>query len=354
MTMNAFQSKPKKVQRHYAGQAGRWAGALLLTALLTACARITLGPAPTPTTARPTQAPPTARPNPTQTPRVARASLPTPTAISAARSAAITDLVGGVEARPDIGGQFGAAVLGQVLQTGAGVRTDDTGQATLELSEGSIIRVDRATSFELRDLSGDAGSPSTTLGLDLGRVLVFAAQVLGVTGFDVQTPAGVASVRGSYFSVAYDPATASIIVTCLESSDNCTFTAGPNTVTLHNGQSLIVDQQNFVLRVVDVSYEELQEFLALFPEAAEVLATAFPNGTPTPGASPTPTPLPTATDTNTPAAPALPVIILPTATFTPAPTQTPTPLPTNTERPERPAAPTATCVPSGTVPCPTP
>ena len=228
------------------------------------------------------------------------------------------------------------------------------GAATLELSEGSIIRVDRATSFELRDLSGDAGSPSTTLGLDLGRVLVFAAQVLGVTGFDVQTPAGVASVRGSYFSVAYDPATASIIVTCLESSDNCTFTAGPNTVTLHNGQSLIVDQQNFVLRVVDVSYEELQEFLALFPEAAEVLATAFPNGTPTPGASPTPTPLPTATDTNTPAAPALPVIILPTATFTPAPTQTPTPLPTNTERPERPAAPTATCVPSGTVPCPTP
>src|SRR3990172_4979300 len=160
MTMNAFQSKPKKVQRHYAGQAGRWAGALLLTALLTACARITLGPAPTP--ARPTQAPPTARPNPTQTPRVARASLPTPTAISAARSAAITDLVGGVEARPDIGGQFGAAVLGQVLQTGAGVRTDDTGQATLELSEGSIIRVDRATSFELRDLSGCARGRRTT------------------------------------------------------------------------------------------------------------------------------------------------------------------------------------------------
>src|SRR3972149_967632 len=99
MTMNAFQSKPKKAQRHYAGQAGRWAGALLLTALLTACARITLGPAPTPTTAGP--------------------------------------------------------------QRAAAVRTAQTGQATLELGEGSILRVDRAASCDRRHRSAAAGSPRT-------------------------------------------------------------------------------------------------------------------------------------------------------------------------------------------------
>ncbi len=365
--MNIFQAKSNKVPARRANQPGSRAAVCLLVVFLTACTRSALTPPPQ---SAATQPPPLVTPTvrPTRTPRAAASPAPERVAEAlSVRSATVTELRGGVQARENQAASFRAAQLGEALGVGAGIRTDDTGQATLKLTEGSIIRVDRSTTFELTELSGDETNPQTVLGLNVGRLFVLTAQVLGLTGFDIQTPAGVASVRGSAFSVQFNAERQEIVVTCLESSTPCTFSSGDNTATLSNGQTLTLNEQG-ILRVQDVSYEALQEFLTLVPEAAGVLATAFPNGTPTLGPTRTPTPgatetPPAATDTAVPAAAPL-VIIFPTATFTPAPTSTP--LPTNTPGREPPddtatftpaptstptRTPTPTCAPT-TVPCP--
>jgi ferric-dicitrate binding protein FerR (iron transport regulator) len=247
----------------------------------------------------------------------------------------VTDLQGQVEVRKSSTAPFAAATLGQVLQVGASLRTGDRGQATLQLIEGSIIRVTENTAFELTDLSGNQNNPKTVLGLDFGTLFVFAAKALGLSQFDIQTPSGVASVRGSYFSVKYSQGT--IIVTCLESSAPCDFSTLGNSVTLRNGDKAVIDNLKFVLRVERMSQEDLSDFLTALPQAATILRTAFPSGTPTAGSTSTPTPTPTVFPSDTPT---FGPVLIPVSTFTPTPTSTPTPTPT------------ATCVPGVTVPCP--
>jgi hypothetical protein len=287
----------------------------------------------------------TAKPRPSAT---KRAATSTP-AKAASRTATITGVQPGVGHRANAQADWRPAVVGQALAVGGGVQTDATGAATIALSEGSVVRIASATTFELARLEGDALSPYTRFKMSLGSMFITLAQSLsGAGAAEVETPAGVASVRGSYLHVTYDPLRNALIVICLETRASCTVSVGPITVTLFSGQRVVIPANGVPLPVEDISFEDLQEFLQMVPEAATVLPTVFPNGTPTPGATRTPLPTitpggPTVTATETLAAGG---VVLPA--FTDTPTPTPTPTPTST------ATPPPTCVPGATVPCPTP
>lgn len=321
-----------------------WHGLLIVSLLLTACQRVFAPPSLTPTavatsTLAPTKAPIKASASP------APATATTSSAAAPAQTsgvAIITELVKGVLKQPAPDASWVDALKGDALAVSGKIQTDHTGKATLQFSEGVIVRVASDTFFELKD----AGDKSRRLRLDFGTLFIWLKGALGQS-VEVETPVGVGSVRGSLVRVDYDPVSGATIVTCLETTDRCIFTnADTNTeLVMLSGQRGIIIQGQLVGLVELMSYEDVQDFLAEFPEAAAVIPTVFPSGTPTAGPTRTPIPgavtLPTAT--NTPTSTTVVIVIPPTATFT----ETATVIPSATLAP----SPTNTCVPS-TLPCP--
>jgi hypothetical protein len=138
------------------------------------------------------------------------------TTSSAERSAEVSEIQKTVEARNTESEAWGDASAGQVISVGGGVKTGKEARARLEISDGSILRLSADTEFLLTDLSTEPTDPVTKLKLDTGKIWVFVIEELGAGMFEIETPSGVATVRGSFMSVAYSSTFGHMIVTCLE------------------------------------------------------------------------------------------------------------------------------------------
>lgn len=212
-------------------------------------------------------------------------------------SVTITDIQGGVQVRTSPAAAVTPAVLGQTLPIGSSLQTDASGQATLEFPDGSLIRIASGTTFQLVEVGNTASNPNTAVKLNLGTLFIYVQAALGPRVFDVQTPAGVASVRGSYMRVDYYPESDTVILTCLETQATCILVDAQDgiTLTMTSGKrGIIIFGQPFG-QVEGLTSEDLEDFLTAIPQAIEVVPVVFPNGTPTPGASRTPLPNATAT-----------------------------------------------------------
>jgi hypothetical protein len=169
------------------------------------------------------------------------------------------------------------------------------------------------------------GGLVTRLRLDLGEIFV----ILNGGSMDVETPSGVASVRGSYMNVWVDPDTLDVHVNCLEGSCHAGNEAGE--VDFSDGEKTILFRRNddgtcTVPEVESMTEEDFEKWLEENPEAKEVWEQAVSTMT---AMVPTETPEPTAT-------------LVPAPTNTPEPTNTsvpPTAIPTKRRRP-RPPQPT--------------
>jgi hypothetical protein len=127
-------------------------------------------------------------------------------------------MVNTVDARQAADVQWNAAAIGQTLPTGGEVLTYTESQARVDFTSGAIVRIGPETHFTVAELSGPATDPVTRLTLLAGEAWAVLTASLNNGSFEIETPVGSASVRGSYLSVAYDPGTQSLIASCLEGS----------------------------------------------------------------------------------------------------------------------------------------
>ncbi len=179
---------------------------LTLSMLWTACQP---APPPSPTSTgaaaeepASTSAPPTATPRPTASP-----------APKSNRSAAFTLVENTVEARPSQSDAYAPASVGLTIPIGGGARTGEDGRARLDLSpDGTIVRVAPNTIFTLPALEEKDASPFMLIELFLGQIYI----LLSGGELQVQTPSGVAAVRGSMLGVFYNPDDGTMTATCLE------------------------------------------------------------------------------------------------------------------------------------------
>ncbi len=183
------------------------------------------------------------------------------------RSAVISELRNDVDSRGTAQADWQTAAEGDALQAGGGVKTGDESRVRIDTSDGSLIRISPNTEFELLEFSTADGDPVTRLQLEAGRVWVWVAQSLGAGTFEVETPEGVATVRGSLMSVAFDKVTRRLAVTCLEGL--CRLRD-----RLNNAVDLVDGQQSEILGAAPtptrrMTRQELQDWLDEFPEAAE-------------------------------------------------------------------------------------
>ena len=243
-------------------------------------------------------------PPPTPTP----SATPTATATPLPRSAEVTELQERVESRIVAEAQWRAASIGEQVEVGGGVKTGEASRARVDITDGTILRLAANTEFKLTALSAQPADPVTRFTLAVGKVWVFVTQALGAGTFEIETPVGVATVRGSLMSVEYFPVDGHMIVSCLEGLCRLTGTGGQFTDLTTGEQAEIpgFDQDPTSSQPIDT--EQLGDWEQEFPEAQGVVVTLTPGLPPTDTPTATPTLTSTPTITPTPTAPPIAVV----------------------------------------------
>jgi len=206
---------------------------------------------------------------------------------STSLTATLSEVTGAVELKQAEQADFTKAEANLVLNVNGQVRTGEDGRARLDLSSGTIIRVAPSSLFTLASNEEVEGGLFTKIALEAGKVFV----ILNGGQADVETPSGVASVKGSYLSVQV--VDGKIVITCLEG--NCSL-AG------NNGEEIVIPE-GFMLTFIqdpntgewgspvlgNMTPEEFEDWLNNNPEAQQL----FDDGIATLTASEEPTDQPT-------------------------------------------------------------
>lgn len=224
------------------------------------------------------------------------------------RTATLQEIKGVVEVRPTVSDAWAKANLGLQLGEGSQIRTGADGQALIELTEGSKIRLGPKTTIAINILNPYLDSLLTSLAMDEGQVWV----LLNDGALDVETPGGIASARSAYLSAVYDSATSALSITCLQGT--CSF----ESVFIPGGYKLTHAEHNTnpePMSLADfggwgVEVPEATQLAFLATEAVvqgsatmPIVSTATPSASPVPSAthptdqpteaSPSPSPVPT-------------------------------------------------------------
>lgn len=186
---------------------------------------------------------------------------------SAAREAVVSEFENDVTLRAASEGDFISAEIGSVIGQGGALQTGADSRARLDLNpEGTIVRVAPNSSFSIPEITSSDGEPRTSLSLFFGKIFV----LLKGGSLDVQTPSGVASVRGSLLSVGFDPAAGRVQAACLEGQCSLVNEAG-DVVELTEGESAYVDENGDVFELDGIDRDEIQEWLDEIPELNEFM-----------------------------------------------------------------------------------
>ena len=130
-------------------------------------------------------------------------------------------------------GVFEAATTDFFLEVNDQVLTGEDGRARIDISDGTIIRLSPLSNFVLTAMEDTEQGTLTRLELNIGRLWI----ILKGGVVEVDTPSGLASVRGSYLHVWVDPLTGETNVTCLEGE--CTLGNEGGIVSLVAGQTAV-------------------------------------------------------------------------------------------------------------------
>jgi hypothetical protein len=199
--------------------------------------------------------------------------------VSSALTAALSELQGVVDIRPSGEGDFTPATTESVLGVDGQIQTGDDGRVRLDLSSGTIVRVAPSSLFTLAANEQVEGGLATRIKLELGEVFI----ILNGGSAEVETPSGMASVRGSYMRVQVDPDTGDVIVTCLEGA--CSASNPSGTVEFSAGEKVILYQYDegrgawIAPGVEPMSPEDYEEWLEGNPETRELYNRAMATGT---------------------------------------------------------------------------
>jgi len=223
--------------------------AIILVVGITACTPTQ--PETIPTIA-PTDKPPTTTPSPTPE--------PTKTKVKPERDAAITAVSNQAQARTTIQEEFVPAEEGMVIFTGGSVQTFENSRASLNLHpDETTIRVGPNSIFSLQTLT-ETDEATSHIKLDIGQIWI----LLSKGSLDVETPSGVASVRGSMLGVFYDPVLNTMEASCLEG--HCSLENEYGKVELTDGQISIISGEFGPIEAEFMDAAKLQEWVNENPD----------------------------------------------------------------------------------------
>ncbi len=196
---------------------------------------------------------------------------------SSGRTAKLSELQNQVDARNKAEDEWATASDGQVIGVGGGIKTEGDSRVKVETSDGSLIRIGADTVFELVELSVVENDPVIRLKVEAGKIWIAVTKSLGQGSFEVETPIGVATVRGSLMSVEQVTG-GRVSVTCLEGACGLSNSAGEADLT-PGQQTEITASGQAPAAARPMDRNQLEEWLLNVPEAqtaAQQLAADVP------------------------------------------------------------------------------
>jgi hypothetical protein len=104
-----------------------------------------------------------------------------------------------------------------VLQQGDEIACDPDGRVTLQFAGGETAVIFDTTQLKIASFFTERGIDYTLFKLQQGRILAKVPKDFGAkSDFRIKSPTGTASVRGTVFSVSYDPGSRSMLTTTQE------------------------------------------------------------------------------------------------------------------------------------------
>jgi hypothetical protein len=124
-----------------------------------------------------------------------------------------------VQIKPKGKSTFVAAKDGMALKQGDTIKTDDTGRAEIDYTDGSLTRMSGSTIFTISKLSNEKGGRQTQGTLSVGETWNRAAKVSETGSFEVKAGGTTAAVEGTAFVAKCVPQDGG------DQQVSCTFTA---------------------------------------------------------------------------------------------------------------------------------
>lgn len=100
---------------------------------------------------------------------------------------------------------FVAAKDGEAIRQGDRIKTDATGKAEIDYTDGSLTRLSTSTVFTISKLTSDRGGRQTQGTLSVGETWNRAAKVSETGSFEVKAGGTTAAVEGTAFVVSCTP-----------------------------------------------------------------------------------------------------------------------------------------------------
>jgi len=253
----------------------------------------------------------------------------------------VKDVSGTVELSVDGSAASRVPQVGETLLPGMSIRTGGDGQIVLEQDDGTVMVIASNATFSVEVMQGSPANPITRFFLNAGRIFAFreGREALPAdASFEIETPEGIAAIRGSSMAVEYNPAVSSgtvlhdargkrvmqeeidgpMTVICI--SGTCIVETAQGSITLYGGQWVEIDENGNFSEIRSLSQAEIDATFVACQAAQNAELLLILNCIELLAPNPPDTPVPSFTPTN---------IVLPTATYTPtvisAPTMTNTP-----------------------------
>lgn len=210
-------------------------------------------------------------PNTTPTSSASGASATSVSAThTAGRAAQISEIKSDVTKRETETVDWQSAAEGDVVSAGGGVRTGEESRVRIDITDGTIIRIAPNTEFTLLELSPAEADPITRLQMETGKAFVWVTKALGLGTFEIETPSGVATVRGSLMSAQYERDTGRFVITCLEGE--CRLAVGEIFTDLTEGQQTEIasaGERPLAARLMDET--QLDDWAENFPGLERII-----------------------------------------------------------------------------------
>ena len=211
-------------------------------------------------------------------------TMPGPT--PAPLTASMHEIIGTVTSRKPDQSDFTAVTPDQILTVSSTVKTAEQSRVRLDLSNQTIVRLGENTIFVFKDERKGVDGGRYFLDLGLGEIWI----ILKGGEVNVETPSGLAAVRGSFLHVTYRPENNLTTISCLEG--HCELENEGGRAELVSGETALVYSPSIPPVTGRMTGAEASDWVLNNPEATLVIpileATFAALPTITPGPSNTP------------------------------------------------------------------
>lgn len=160
---------------------------------------------------------------------------------------------------------FEEAFINDEVKVNAQVKTSEDSRSRIDLSNGTVIRVSPNSLFVFEENSQRKEGLLTRIKIETGKIWI----VLNGGSLEVETPSGLAGVRGSYMSTGYDPEIGAVRITCLEG--HCAAENENGAVEFTAGEAADLPADGAPPVKGEMTAEEFQMWAENVPEAKSLL-----------------------------------------------------------------------------------